>query len=93
MSLVSSHIHNWNSDPFSRGAYSFTSVDNIEMPRRLSEPVAATLFFAGEATDARGEQGTVHGAIASGKRAAREIFGAVRSVHASGKRTLSGVNR
>jgi monoamine oxidase len=33
-----------------------------------------TLFFAGEATDVTGNNGTVHGAIASGKRAAQEIL-------------------
>jgi monoamine oxidase len=32
------------------------------------------LFFAGEATDITGHNGTVHGAIASGKRAAKEIL-------------------
>jgi len=31
------------------------------------------LFFAGEATDDSGHHGTVHGAIASGQRAAEEI--------------------
>ena len=33
-------------------------------------PVEKTLFFAGEATDITGHNGTVHGAIASGRRAA-----------------------
>jgi len=32
------------------------------------------LFFAGEHTDTTGHNGTVHGAIASGQRAAREIL-------------------
>jgi len=35
------------------------------------------LFFAGEATDIGGHNGTVHGAIASGRRAATEIAQAV----------------
>jgi monoamine oxidase len=33
-----------------------------------------TLFFAGEATDTTGHNGTVHGAIASGHRAANQIL-------------------
>jgi hypothetical protein len=41
--------------------------------RELSAPLAGTLFFAGEACD-EGHFGTVHGAIASGKRAARELL-------------------
>jgi monoamine oxidase len=34
--------------------------------------VRGTIFLAGEATDAEGRNGTVHGAIASGKRAATQ---------------------
>jgi monoamine oxidase len=32
------------------------------------------LFFAGEATDFTGHHGTVHGALASGTRAAQELL-------------------
>jgi monoamine oxidase len=39
----------------------------------LARPLAGTLFFAGEATDTEGATGTVHGAIASGRRAARQV--------------------
>jgi monoamine oxidase len=72
--LVASFTHDWLADPFARGAYSYTPVRMGEMPARLGAPVADTLFFAGEATDTKGEQGTVHGAIASGQRAANEIL-------------------
>ncbi len=71
--LIDSWWHNWTQDQFSRGAYSYTPVGNVGLPQRLAEPVAQTLFFAGEATDATGEQGTVQAALASGKRAAKEI--------------------
>jgi monoamine oxidase len=37
-------------------------------------PIGDTLFFAGKATDFRGQNGTVDGAIASGQRAAAEIL-------------------
>jgi monoamine oxidase len=40
----------------------------------LGTPLENTLFFAGEATDTSGNNGTVHGAIASGYRAAQEII-------------------
>lgn len=66
--------HNWQSDPFSCGAYSYAVVGGSEAGRELGAPVANTLFFAGEATDADGHNGTVHGAIASGQRAASEIL-------------------
>ncbi len=37
-------------------------------------PLEQTLFFAGEATDYTGHNGTVHGAIRSGRRAAKELI-------------------
>ena len=48
------------------------------MPKDLAAPVAETFFFAGEATDPNGDLGTVHGALRSGQRAAKEMsaFGA-----------------
>jgi monoamine oxidase len=71
--LVDWHTHNWRKDPFSRGAYSFTPVGGLRSHRVLARPVANTLYFAGEATDAD-QSGTVAGAIASGRRAADEIL-------------------
>jgi hypothetical protein len=44
------------------------------MAAHLAEPIKNTLFFAGEATDAEGEQGTVQGALASGRRAALQML-------------------
>ncbi|HEU4580299.1 MAG TPA: NAD(P)/FAD-dependent oxidoreductase [Polyangiaceae bacterium] len=59
-------------DPFARGAYSYVRPGGGDVHERLAEPIADTLFFAGEATD--GEfPATVAGAIQSGERAAREI--------------------
>jgi monoamine oxidase len=74
--LVASHYHDWSGDEFSRGAYSYTPVGMEDMPQYLAAPVKNTLFFAGEATDTQGDQGTVHGALRSGSRVAREIMGA-----------------
>ncbi|MEO6054792.1 MAG: NAD(P)/FAD-dependent oxidoreductase [Chthoniobacterales bacterium] len=65
--------HNWSEDPFSRGAYSYPGVEGLQAARVLAEPVEDTLFFAGEATDFNGANGTVHGALASGIRVAKEI--------------------
>jgi monoamine oxidase len=67
------HFHDWTADPFSRGAYSYPKVDGIEAARFLAMPLEDTLFFAGEATDTTGRNGTVDGALGSGARAAREI--------------------
>jgi monoamine oxidase len=43
----------------------------------LAQPVSGTLFFAGEATVSSGHHATVHGALASGERAAREVLGEI----------------
>jgi monoamine oxidase len=72
--LEAFYTHNWQSDPHSAGAYSYIPVGGNEAQAQLAEPVENTLFFAGEATNTRGHHGTVHGAIASGLRAAREIM-------------------
>jgi monoamine oxidase len=65
--------HDWTRDPFSRGAYSFTAAGQDLAGRELRRPVAGTLFFCGEATAEGAEVGTVHGALRSGLRAAREV--------------------
>jgi len=70
------YFHDWQSDPFSRGAYSYGKVGSDGAAQALGKPAANTLFFAGEATDTSGNTGTVHGAIASGRRAAMEILSA-----------------
>jgi monoamine oxidase len=69
-----SFVHDWQSDPYCRGAYSYALADSGEAARRLAAAVGNTLFFAGEATDCSGHNGTVHGAIASGQRAATELL-------------------
>jgi len=72
--LARAYTHNWCGDPFSGGAYSYTPVGMTEMPSRLAMPIAETIYFAGEATDGDGTQGTVHGAVESGKRTAAQIL-------------------
>jgi monoamine oxidase len=71
--LVSSFTHDWITDPFSRGAYSYARVGGDDAPARLARPVERTVFFAGEAADPEGRTGTVHGAIATGQRVAELI--------------------
>jgi monoamine oxidase len=66
--------HDWQADPFSRGAYSYAAVGGSVAGEELGAPLAGTLFFAGEATQADGENATVHGAIASGQRVARDVL-------------------
>jgi monoamine oxidase len=68
------HVHNWQHDPLAGGAYSYVAVGGVGSQEALARPVAGTLFFAGEATVSNGHHATVHGALASGERAAREVL-------------------
>ena len=72
--LISVFYHDWVHDPFARGAYSYSRVGGHRAPEQLAKSVRGTLWFAGEASDHQGTTGTVHGAIASGWRAARQIL-------------------
>ena len=72
--LSAAYFHDWDSDPFSCGAYSYVRVGGEGCQQVLGSPISNTLFFAGEATDTSGHNGTVHGAIASGQRAAQDIL-------------------
>jgi len=72
--LEAAWFHDWQHDPFSRGAYSYVTVGGAGARKALSEPLQNTLFFAGEATEFSGEHGTVAGALMSGTRAARQLL-------------------
>lgn len=63
----------WTTDPFARGAASFTPVGALAGARAaLAAAVDDRLFFAGEATD-DDAPGTMRGAISSGERVVDEI--------------------
>jgi monoamine oxidase len=72
--LEDRHFHDWDADPFALGAYSYVPAGALAAQRALRRPVEDTLFFAGEATATEGWNGTVDGAIESGRRAAGEIL-------------------
>jgi monoamine oxidase len=72
--LVAAWTHDWQNDPWSRGAYSYPVVGGAEASQLLARSVSGTVFFAGEAASAEDRNGTVDGAIASGQEAARRIL-------------------
>jgi monoamine oxidase len=63
-------MHDWRKDPYALGAYSFPVAGQEDLSQRIAEPVASTLFFAGEAF--ADDYGTVHGALESGTRTAQQ---------------------
>ncbi|HEX5048730.1 MAG TPA: FAD-dependent oxidoreductase, partial [Gammaproteobacteria bacterium] len=74
--LEASFVHDWQADPFARGAYCYVTVGGRHAREGLAEPLRGTLFFAGEAAATSGESGTVAGALQSGERAAEQWLAA-----------------
>jgi monoamine oxidase len=72
--VVRWHLHDWLTDAYSLGAYTWVPTGAMEASDELSVPVEDTLFFAGEHTDTTGHWGTVHGALRSGYRAAAQVL-------------------
>jgi hypothetical protein len=79
--LERAYLHDWQSDPFSMGAYSYGKVGADGAQQAIASPLENTLFFAGEATDTAGHNGTVHAAISTGYRAANEILHAIEAIN------------
>jgi monoamine oxidase len=72
--LTHFYHHDWQSDPYSRGAYSYVLAGGVGAQQELARPLADRLFFAGEATQSDGHHATVHGAFSSGVRVAGEVL-------------------
>ncbi len=75
--LEAAYVHNWQTDPFARGAYSYPVAGAGDARKILAEPLEGTLYFAGEATQE--EAATVTGALQSGDRAALEVTQAFKN--------------
>jgi monoamine oxidase len=71
---IDAQSHDWTLDPYSRGAYSYPLVGGADAAPALAAPLGDTLFFAGEFTCPAPANGTVEGAIDSGRRAAGEAL-------------------
>ena len=70
---------NWQTDPFSLGAYSYATVESSKAKKILAQPVEDTLFFAGEALSEGTAMGAVEEALANGIKTATEILTHFRS--------------
>lgn len=71
--LDAAEVVDWGADPLAGGAYAVFPPGTTGVPDELARPLERTLFFAGEATTLGGA-GTVHGALESGARAARQLL-------------------
>ncbi len=75
--LEAVYTHDWQADPYARGAYSYVAVGGYGARERLAASVCGVVFFAGEATAPASEAGTVAGALSEGERAARDVLAAL----------------
>jgi monoamine oxidase len=80
--LAAAYLHDWQTDPYARGAYGYLTVGGLSAPEALARPLRNVLFFAGEATSAQGI-GTVEAALQSGRRAATEIIDSLKRQRAA----------
>lgn len=69
--------HGWSADPWSGGGYPYARVGAAGAGARLATPIDDRVFITGDAT--AGEVGTVEGALAAGRRAARQVLAAASS--------------
>lgn len=68
------HIINWTTDPFTRGSYTYVTVETASVMNILEQPIAGTIFFAGEAFYNGPLIGTVEAALTSGQATAKKIL-------------------
>lgn len=66
--FVASHVQNWTTHPFIKGAYSYSTVGMGDARKVAAQSVNKKLYFAGEAMNINGHHQTVHGAIETGYR-------------------------
>ena len=76
-SFIASHVQNWTTNPFIKGAYSYSTVGMGNARTIAAKPIADKLFFAGEAMNINGHHQTVQGAVETGYR---EVINILKSI-------------
>jgi len=71
--MVTAKVCNWTADPFTRGSYSYATVETNVARKILKTPVEQTIYFSGEALFDGEQLGTVEAALVSGLEVAKEI--------------------
>jgi monoamine oxidase len=72
---VAMYLSNWPDDPYSQGGYSHVLAGHYGAREKLAQPTPP-LYWAGEAAAPYHQAATVHGALATGRRAAADILAA-----------------
>ena len=87
--LICCATHDWQTDSFTCGAYSYVPARGLDAVLKMATPVQDTLYFAGEHTDLTGHWGTVHAAMRSGMRAAKQVLASRRTGVSSNRTAIS----
>jgi monoamine oxidase len=77
--LLAGKVINWQTDPFSLGAYSFATVESTKARKLLAEPIEETIFFAGEALSEGAAMGTLEVALENGIQTAKKLLSCFKS--------------
>lgn len=73
-------LADWGKDEFFKGGISYPMPGASIVDREnLAAPVSSKIFFAGEATDVKGDAGTINGALNSAERAVEELITSITS--------------
>jgi len=65
-SFISYHVQNWTTNPFIKGAYSYSTIGMGDARQISAQSINKKIYFAGEAMNFNGHHQTVHGAIETG---------------------------
>jgi len=77
-SFVASHVQNWTTNPFVKGAYSYSTLGMGDARKIAAQPINNKLYFAGEAMNTNGHHQTVHGAAETGYREVLNILNDIK---------------
>ncbi len=76
-SFVDAYVQNFTTNPYIKGAYSYSTIGMGNAREIAAQPVDNTLFFAGEAMNLNGHHQTVHGAM---ETAYREVINILNGI-------------
>lgn len=72
--LITWHVANWTTEPYTRGSYAYDMVESKQARKILRKAVDQTIYFAGEYLYDGPAMGTVEAALSSGKEAAGMVL-------------------
>lgn len=75
--FIASHVQNYTTNPFIKGAYSYSTIGMGDSRKIAAQSVDKKLFFGGEAMNINGHHQTVHGAVETGYREVVNIFNSI----------------